>query len=181
MHVSAHNIFDDDDDAGSNFLFSYHCVHRAATGQYLCYTLTLGQYLAAFPKTMSVLESQLRGHDPTPGLREVTREVTREEFHFVRLRIQLVAWLSEQIWTRMKRIPSRKTCEQAGDLLASCSCRLFTTSGHRPLQPQAFHNHAAAGHCSHTHRANLNQPMPTYANLCQPMPTNANLGQPRPT
>ena len=26
---------------------------------------------------------------------------------------------------------------------------ISTTSGHRPLQPQAFHNHAAAGHCSH--------------------------------
>ena len=37
------------------------------------------------------------------------------------------------------------------ELLASCSYRLSTTSGHRPLQPQAFHNHAAAttGHCSH--------------------------------
>ena len=26
---------------------------------------------------------------------------------------------------------------------------LSTTSGHRPLQPQAFHNHAAAGHFRH--------------------------------
>ena len=35
------------------------------------------------------------------------------------------------------------------ELLPSCSYRLSTTSGHRPLQPQAFHNYAAAGHCSH--------------------------------
>ena len=34
-------------------------------------------------------------------------------------------------------------------LLPSCSYRLSTTSGHRPLQPQAFHNHAAAGHFRH--------------------------------
>ena len=35
------------------------------------------------------------------------------------------------------------------ELLPLCSYRLSTTSGHRPLQPQAFHNHAAAGHFRH--------------------------------